>query len=615
MPNILEEYNATSKHRIDDKTEIYSVTTEDVGLTVREGVELALLYPQADIVKTYPKDFITRDVAYNLFISLQNNVSGDTANGANWQPLSSNASQSVYDLGVISDDFANGYEATVPPIASYSTSNIYLFKPDNTNTGASTLQINALAVLPIKKYISGAIANVAAGDLNLANTYLLIYKTTYFLIASVSSGGGGVSTFSALTDSPYDNTLLAEALDSKQDKPNGVLTGCTITLGSFPLGKNVRITEGTWRISPGEYGNVGSGDTDFLVALSASGLQRYVEIVGTSSNTIIKVEGAENAIAVRPTLGAGQTSLGSILVKDALIDPPVPDLSGYIPLTGTALMNGDIRRTQTSGDFNQVSFGSASLSIENNNLITYGYKVELNLNIAQASLIVSTPTTQRGIYVQANNKIAILDDIAIYSNLSHAQISTKLNAEPYGLITKQYFDDNAPSGVTNLGYTPSPTNGIVTSDTGTDATIPLADGTNAGLSLNDYTSAEKTKLSGIATGALAVQVLQQLQVLGSLKQTAVTINSNLTISTQHRIIYVDVSANDVTITLPNPASFYANVEYEIKCIAQTSSFQVFIVPHAGGVSINVTGNYVYTLGSAGSNILIRNRTTTMWETW
>ena len=108
MPNILEEYNATSEQRIDDKTEIYSVTTKDVGLTVREGVELALLYPQADIVKTYPKDFITRDVAYNLFISLQNNVSGDTANGANWQPLSSNASQSVYVFGFILDVFSNG---------------------------------------------------------------------------------------------------------------------------------------------------------------------------------------------------------------------------------------------------------------------------------------------------------------------------------------------------------------------------------------------------------------------------------------------------------------------------------------------------------------------------
>jgi len=43
------------------------------------------------------------------------------------------------------------------------------------------------------------------------------------------------------------------------------------------------------------------------------------------------------------------------------------------------------------------------------------------------------------------------------------------------------MDDLGGGGATNLGYTPSPTNGIVTSDTGTDATIPLADATNAGL--------------------------------------------------------------------------------------------------------------------------------------
>lgn len=34
---------------------------------------------------------------------------------------------------------------------------------------------------------------------------------------------------------------------------------------------------------------------------------------------------------------------------------------------------------------------------------------------------------------------------------------------------------------TNLGYTPSPTNGLLTSTTGTDATIPSVDATNAGL--------------------------------------------------------------------------------------------------------------------------------------
>jgi hypothetical protein len=54
-------------------------------------------------------------------------------------------------------------------------------------------------------------------------------------------------------------------------------------------------------------------------------------------------------------------------------------------------------------------------------------------------------------------------------------------------------------GATNLTYTASPTNGIVTSDTGTDATVPLSTGTNAGL----LAPAQHTKLAGIATGATA----------------------------------------------------------------------------------------------------------------
>lgn len=52
---------------------------------------------------------------------------------------------------------------------------------------------------------------------------------------------------------------------------------------------------------------------------------------------------------------------------------------------------------------------------------------------------------------------------------------------------------------TNLGYAASPTNGIVTSDTGNDATIPLADGTNAGLlKPADFTKLSNT--SGTNTG-------------------------------------------------------------------------------------------------------------------
>ena len=56
-------------------------------------------------------------------------------------------------------------------------------------------------------------------------------------------------------------------------------------------------------------------------------------------------------------------------------------------------------------------------------------------------------------------------------------------------------------GNTNLTPSQTSTNFTINSDTGTDATIPLGDGTNAGASLNNYTTAEQTKLSGIATGA------------------------------------------------------------------------------------------------------------------
>lgn len=57
-------------------------------------------------------------------------------------------------------------------------------------------------------------------------------------------------------------------------------------------------------------------------------------------------------------------------------------------------------------------------------------------------------------------------------------------------------------GATNLGYTASPTDGTVTSDTGTDATIPAGSETNASLML----PADKTKLNGVGVGAQVVSV-------------------------------------------------------------------------------------------------------------
>lgn len=63
------------------------------------------------------------------------------------------------------------------------------------------------------------------------------------------------------------------------------------------------------------------------------------------------------------------------------------------------------------------------------------------------------------------------------------------------------IDTSGEAGA-NLAVTQSSTQVIVTSDTGTDATIPAADGTNAGV----MTAAMKTKLDGIQASAVAITV-------------------------------------------------------------------------------------------------------------
>ena len=53
----------------------------------------------------------------------------------------------------------------------------------------------------------------------------------------------------------------------------------------------------------------------------------------------------------------------------------------------------------------------------------------------------------------------------------------------------------------DLGYTAAADKGTITNSAGDDAEIPLGNGTNAGLSLNNYTTTEKDKLASIEDGA------------------------------------------------------------------------------------------------------------------
>lgn len=86
-------------------------------------------------------------------------------------------------------------------------------------------------------------------------------------------------------------------------------------------------------------------------------------------------------------------------------------------------------------------------------------------------------------------------------------------------IAEQESLDITVGGATNLTYSAGATNGVVTSDTGTDATIPAGDGTNAGL----LVPAQFNKL-----GFVTVTAATNLDTIRTASHAAVTLVGSAT---------------------------------------------------------------------------------------
>lgn len=165
-----------------------------------------------------------------------------------------------------------------------------------------------------------------------------------------------------------------------------------------------------------------------------------------------------------------------------------------------------------------------------------------NLNIQIATSGVTTPKIANSAVlltkiqnaVGANKLLGSVDAGNPYDEVS---VGTGLDLTA-GVLT------STSSGATNLSYTPAPTNGVVASDTGTDATLTLADGTNSGL----MTPADFTKLAGVATGATAnssdATLLARANHTGT--QTLSTISDAGTLASLSSVSTANIGANQVT---------------------------------------------------------------------
>ena len=141
--------------------------------------------------------------------------------------------------------------------------------------------------------------------------------------------------------------------------------------------------------------------------------------------------------------------------------------------------------------------------------------------------------------------------------------------------------DLGSDGITNLGYTASPTDGTVSSDTGTDATIPAGSGTNASLML----PGDKTKLDGIESGANVTDA-------ANVDAAGAVMNSDTTTASMSFVIDEDAMTSNSATKVPTQQSVKAYVDAEVGAVVPNS-------PTA--LSTGTVTNTTYGINSDGSN--------------
>lgn len=119
-------------------------------------------------------------------------------------------------LPVYSISAANTYTATLPQLTAYYKGMFFLFTATTANTGASTINLNGLGVLNIRKHVGGAVVAVEANDIPANGPVLLYYDGTQLLLLSSPSLTGANLLSKLLTVDGAGSGLDADLFDGLQ---------------------------------------------------------------------------------------------------------------------------------------------------------------------------------------------------------------------------------------------------------------------------------------------------------------------------------------------------------------------------------------------------------------
>lgn len=114
----------------------------------------------------------------------------------------------VYLTAAGTDTYTAGQ---TPALAAYRTGQTFVFNFTNANTGAATINVDALGAKAIKKYGTTALA---AGDIIAGGVYVLVYDGTNFQLLAplrpqITSGTQDVTTAETTTSTTYTDLATA----------------------------------------------------------------------------------------------------------------------------------------------------------------------------------------------------------------------------------------------------------------------------------------------------------------------------------------------------------------------------------------------------------------------
>ena len=178
--------------------------------------------------------------------------------------------------------------------ASYGTPFRVIFKATNTNTGATTVNVNSLGIKNIQKFSGGSLGALAAGDIVSGGIYEIAYDGTQFQLLTLQNAGiTSVSQGDLNTSSGTFSTSLSAAASG-----TSWVAGAPVALPGGQFGFMIESSVNSADFGAGKVGG-------WIPSRNSTSYGAYVAAVNYGNTNTRTIQGQQTYITSSPPFDLG----------------------------------------------------------------------------------------------------------------------------------------------------------------------------------------------------------------------------------------------------------------------------------------------------------------------